>query len=140
MSLLNKVLETSKKKKKPQKNYSFLIIHLKNFMLLVVVWSDFWVILCGARRWTWWPFQVPSNSGCSLVLCCFNFRSILKQILPKIWLIWRQVICDSMHRLDRNLEMGNLIHLRNMAAGIFLHRVQGWFSKHVELFLHQVFI
>jgi len=36
--------------------------------LLSDIWSDFWVFLCGARSWTRWSLQVPSNLGYSVIL------------------------------------------------------------------------
>lgn len=31
--------------------------------MLSDVWSDFRVVLCTARGWTWWPLGVPSHGG-----------------------------------------------------------------------------
>lgn len=43
--------------------------------MLSVIWSDFWVILSGARSWIPWSLWVPSNSLYSMILllqrgCC----------------------------------------------------------------------
>ena len=43
--------------------------------MLSVIWSDFWMILCGARSWIQWSLWVPSNSLYSMILllqrgCC----------------------------------------------------------------------
>lgn len=37
----------------------------------LILWSGFWVVLCGARSWTWWCLWVTSNLGHSVILCCF---------------------------------------------------------------------
>ena len=35
---------------------------------LSALWSNFWVVLCGARSWTQWSLQIPSNSSYSTIL------------------------------------------------------------------------
>lgn len=35
----------------------------RDWTMLSVVWSHFWLVLCGATRWTQWSLWVPSNWG-----------------------------------------------------------------------------
>ena len=38
-----------------------------DWITLSDIWTDFWTVLCGARSWTHWSLQVPSNSGYSMI-------------------------------------------------------------------------
>jgi len=47
-------------------------------VLTLILWSDFWVVLCGTSGWTQWFLQVPSNLRYSMILwyssvvfCCW---------------------------------------------------------------------
>ena len=33
------------------------------------IWSNIWVVLCGAGSWTQWFLWVPSNLGYSIIIC-----------------------------------------------------------------------
>lgn len=34
----------------------------------LIIWSDFWMVLCRPRSGTWWSLRVPSNLGYSTIL------------------------------------------------------------------------
>ena len=51
------------------------------------LWPDFWVVLCGARSWTWWSLWVPSNRGYSMK---FRFVSGFGHVLE---MTYRNRLC-----------------------------------------------
>lgn len=85
-------------------------------LILSVVWSDFRVVLYGARSWTLWSLWVPSNLGFSMTLylsvdmlgqkwqkmiaetntrCLSDIADALTKPLSTNWIIW-SAICQIM--------------------------------------------
>ena len=56
------------------------------------IWSEFWVVLCGARSWTQWSLWVLSNSGYSMTLLFYD--SSFQQWLGSLF-SWQVQASDS---------------------------------------------
>jgi len=56
-------------------------ICLSIWTALSYMWSDFWMVLCGARSWTRWSSWVPFNLGYPMMMMVLPFWSLLLAML-----------------------------------------------------------
>ena len=64
------------------------------YTMFSAILSDFWLVLCGAWSWTQRSLWVPSNSGCSMILCCcfvFFIICLFVCLLPRR--AWSKPLC-----------------------------------------------
>ena len=59
----------------------------------------FWVVLYGARGWTWWSLQVPSNSAYSMILWLDDSKPVY---------ICLYYMCNNLKLLQQALQVYNL--------------------------------